>query len=279
MDVQLDRAQRKVSCVDNQRKSTSGGIEHSAHHRRISYSPVGSDGFSSKSLLVTWAESFIFAGSSAVLLLLVNLFPQYWYVSFFALTPFLFRIIKAAPAESLRLGFLFGLSFFAVSIIDSPLGYPVPPLLKLLCGTALFALFGWSVGWARHRWGFNPAIVALAWVGLEVGLASLGLVRGLLGETGLSHPFFGGLFALFGFLSVSAIIVLLNSLLVLLILKTLSLKIPRGKIVQEDERRTDLFSAPWFFTERAYLVPEGRAPPYIITGVSSRLRLRVQLDE
>ena len=267
MDVQLDRARREVSGVDSTREVTGKGVEPSEHHRRIVYSTAGSGGLSSKPSLVTWAESFIFAGSSALLLLLVNLFPQYWCVSFFALTPFLYRIIKACPGESLRLGFLLGISFFGVSIIDSPLGYPVPPLLKLLCGTGLFALFGWSVGWARHRWGFNPAIVALAWVGLEVGLASLGLVRGLLGETGLSHPFFGGLFALFGFLTVSAIIVLLNSLLVLLILKTLALKIPRGKIIQEDERRTDLFSAPWFFTERAYLVPEGRAPPYIITGV------------
>jgi len=93
----------------------------------------------------------------------------------------------------------------------------------------------------------------------------LGFVGGILGEAEFSHPFFGGLVALFGFLTVSAIIVLLNSLLVLLLLKALAIKMPRGKTVQEDERRTDLFSAPWFVTQRVYLVPEGRAPPYIIT--------------
>ncbi len=279
MDQQLDGLRGEVKGADNRKEGTSRGVERSDHHRRIAYLPAGSNGFSSKPLLVTWAESFIFAGSSALLLLVVNLLPQYWYVSFFALTPFLLRIIKARPSESLRLGFLFGLSFFTVSVIDSPSAYPFPPLLKLLCGAGLFALFGWSVGWARHRWGFNPAIVALLWVGLEIGLVRLGLVGGLLGEADLSQPFFGGLVTLFGFLAVSAIIVLLNSLLVLLILKTLSLKIPRGKIVQEDERRTDLFSTPWFVTQRVYLVPEGRAPPYIITGVSSRQGLRLQLDE
>jgi hypothetical protein len=261
MHVQLDCARREVSGVDSRKEGTSRGRGYPAKYRRTDISSAGSGGPSVKPSLVTWAESFIFAGSSALLLLVVNFFPEYWYVSFFALTPFLYRIIKAAPGESLRLGFLFGLSFFSVSIIDSPSGYPFPPLLKLVCGTGLFALFGWAVGWARRRWGFNPAIVALAWVGLEVGLASLGLVRGLLGEAEFSHPFFGGLFALFGFLSVSAIIVLLNSLLVLLILKTLSLKIPRGTTIQEDERRTDLFSAPWFVTQRVYLVPQGRAPP------------------
>ncbi|MGB2981514.1 MAG: hypothetical protein WBC77_09725, partial [Candidatus Zixiibacteriota bacterium] len=68
-----------------------------------------------ESVLATWARSFIFAGGSALLLLVANLFPDYWYFSFFALTPFLYRIIKATPGESFRLGLLFGLSFFGAS--------------------------------------------------------------------------------------------------------------------------------------------------------------------
>ncbi|MCK4385398.1 MAG: hypothetical protein KAW52_03955, partial [candidate division Zixibacteria bacterium] len=237
----------------------------SKHHnnRGQAKPPLAELTSNAKPPFVSWAESFIFAGSSALLLHLVNLFPEYWYVSFFALTPFLFRIIKAAPSESLRLGFLFGLSFFAVSVIDSPMSSPHPSVLKLLCGTGLFALFGWAVGWARHRWGFNPSIVALLWVGLEMGLVKLGFVSGLvvnevnllLGQSEFSHPFFGGLVALFGLLTVSAIIVLLNSLLVLLILKTLAIKIPRGKTVQEDERILDLLSTLGFFAQKVYLVP------------------------
>ena len=238
--------------------------------------------YNAKPLLVTWAESFIFAGSSALLLHLVNLFPEYWYVSFFALTPFLYRIIKATPSESLRLGFLFGLSFFAVSVINSPVVSPYSSLLKLLSGTGLFALFGWTVGLARKRWGFNPSIVALLWVGLEMGLVKLGMnqsgsylgfVSGLLGEGEFSHPFFAGLVALFGFLAVSAIIVLFNSLLVLLLLKTLEITRPRGRTVQEDERVWDLFSTPWFFPKKIYLVPEGRAPPFTPKTVCVRVRM------
>jgi apolipoprotein N-acyltransferase len=230
--------------------------------------------------LVSWAESFIFAGSSALILLIANLFPAYWYFSFFALTPFLYRIIKAEPSESLRLGFLFGLSFFAVSELGSidfvgaihvehpAIGWE-SPLLKLIFGTGLFSLFGWAVGWARKQWGFYPSIVALFWVGLEMGLVKIGFVRGLLGETEISNPFFSGLITLFGFLTVSAIIVLLNSLLVLLFLKTLAIKIPRGKTVQEDERTWELLSTPGFFHKKVYLVPEGRAPPFVVTGVSN----------
>jgi apolipoprotein N-acyltransferase len=229
------------------------------------------DSFSSnlacgKPCLVTWAESFIFAGSSALLLLIANLLPEYWYVSFFALTPFLFRIIKASPRESLRLGFLFGFSFFGVSLIDSHITFSFSSILKLLSGTGFFTLFGWIVGWARHRWGFNPSIVALLWVGLEIGLVKLGFVYGLLGETEFSNPFFNGLVTLLGFLTVSAIIVLLNSLLALLIVKTLEVTRPRGKTVQEDERTLDLLSAPGLLLQKVYLVPEGRAPPCAIAG-------------
>jgi apolipoprotein N-acyltransferase len=200
--------------------------------------------------------------------LIANLFPDYWYFSFFALTPFLYRIIKATPKESLRLGFLFGLSFFSVSLIDLRIGSPVSSILILLSGTILFALFGWTVGWARKRWGFYPSIVALLWVGLEIGLVKLGFTRslglgmgGLFGKAELSHPLLHGLAGLFGFITVSAIIVLLNSLLVLAIIKTLELKRPRGKTIQEEKRIWDLSSTPWLFAQKVYLVPEGRAPP------------------
>jgi apolipoprotein N-acyltransferase len=222
---------------------------------------VASDPSGGKPPLATWAESFIFAGSSALLLLVANLFPHWWYFSFFALTPFLYRIIKAAPGESLRLGFLFGLSFFAASAVNSLFTAPLVSVLKLISGTALFALFGWSVGWARERWGFNPSIVAVLWVGLEMGLVKLGFAGGLLGEAGFSNPFLHGLVGLFGFLAASAIIVLLNSLLVLVVVKTLEKTRPRRKTVAEDERTWDLFFTRNLVAEKIYLVPEGRAPP------------------
>lgn len=223
----------------------------------------------SKPHFVAWAESFIFAGSSALLLLIANLFPHYWYVSFFALTPFLYRIIRitcgersrTTPSESLRLGFLFGLSFFAVSLVDTRITSPFPSVLMLLFGTGLFALFGWAVGWARNRWGFYPSLVALLWVGVELGLVKLGMnqngsylsvasgigIPEAEGQARFSHPlvvseanlFFHALVGLFGFLTVSAIIVLFNSLLVLLFLKTLELTRPRGKTLQKEKKRKE----------------------------------------
>jgi hypothetical protein len=221
----------------------------------------------------TWSESFIFAGGSAFLLLLAILIPNYWYFSFFALTPLLYRIIKATPGECIRLGFLFGLLFFGISVVDSLVVSPLVSVLKLLCGTALFALFGWLLGWARQRWGFNPFIIVFLWVSLELGLVKLGCVGGVLGESGFSQPVFNSLAALFGFLTVSAIIVLLNSLLILAIVKRPKVAGLRHRIVQEDEGILEFFSTFGLFAQRIYFVPESRAPPNLIFQNSNRKSL------
>jgi hypothetical protein len=214
------------------------------------------------SILTTWAESFIFAGSSALLLLLSHLFSVYWYFSFFALVPFLYRIIKATPTESLRLGILLGASFFAVSLTDSLPVSPIPALSKLLLGTGLFALFGWTVGWARKHWGFYPSIVAVLWIGIELGVMKLGVSGGLFGKIVTSNPVLQSLITLLGFLTVSVIIVLLNSFLVLVIVKTLELNRIKEKATQEAQNEW------WFsidcniFSEQTFMMSEERGPPF-----------------
>jgi apolipoprotein N-acyltransferase len=219
--------------------------------------------------LASWAESFIFSGSSALLLLTANLSSAYWYFSFFALTPFLYRILKASPVESLRLGFLLGLSYFGALAVNTLAASPHISMVKLFSGAALFALFGWLVGRARQRWGFNVSLVALLWVGLELGSVKLGFVSGIFGKGGLSHPSLHGLVGLFGFLAVSAIVVLLNSLLALAIARTLKVTRTSRDATAEDRSTSGLTFARNLFTEKVYLVPQGRAPPHIITGVSS----------
>jgi hypothetical protein len=211
-------------------------------------------------ILTTWAESFIFAGSSALLLLIANLFSVYWYFSFFALVPFLYRIIKATPIESLRLGILLGVSFFSVSVTDSLPISPIPTLLKLLLGTGLFAVFGWTVGWVRKQWGFYPSIVAVLWIGVELGVMQLGFPRGMFLKAEVSGYYFPGLVSLLGFLTVSAIIVLSNSLLVLVITKILK----PTQLRTETQPEKPAWNCPltlFLLAKRIRCVPEDRAPP------------------
>ncbi len=217
-----------------------------------------------ESLLAQWAQSFVFAGSSALLLLIANLFPDYWYFSFFALTPFLYRIFKNVPGESLRLGFLLGLSFFGALSWHSIMATPLVFVPKLLGGIALFSLFGWAAGWSRGRWGFNPFVVAVLWVGLETGLRKLGFGGGVFGESGFSHPLLNGFAGLLGFLAVSALIVALNSFLVLAVLGTLEIVRVGGKTVGGDQTTWGVICACGSVTDKVYLVPESRAPPFFV---------------
>lgn len=215
------------------------------------------------SVLATWAESFIFAGSSALLLLLASLFPAYWYFSFFAFIPFLYRIINTTSAESLRLGILFGLSFFTVSAADAFLISPFLLIPKILVGTCLFTLFGCSIGWAKKRWGFNPFIVSVLWIFIQTGLMKLGLVGGLIGKAGLSHPVLHILVGLLGFLVVSALIVLFNSLLVLVVIESLRRIKAKIEIAHKINKSWNFILSINSPTKKVYVVPEGRAPPII----------------
>jgi apolipoprotein N-acyltransferase len=168
------------------------------------------------------------------------------------------------------LGLLFGLAFFGASATGWLGISPLVAAVRLLCGTGLFALFGWTIGWARRRWGFNPSLVALLWVGLELGLAKLGFAGGLLGGTGFSHPVLHGLAGLFGLLAASAIIVLLNSLLALALTKAIKAARSGVKSATEDVRAWDVSFAFNLSGEKTYLMPESRAPPAFPEAVGGR---------
>ncbi len=209
-----------------------------------------------------WSADFLFAGTSALLLHVSNLFPAYWYLSFVALLPFLHRIVKASPVSALRLGFIFGLSFLSVAVLDDLRAAPVPALAKFFSGLALISLFGWLVGWGKEKFGFNPVFVSLLWVGFELGAVRAGFVSGFLESPKfLASPFFHGMAALFGFLAISFVIVLVNSLLVLAVQKVAALSSSRSWSAAEPVTLLQVYKPGRFVSQLVYLIPEGRAPP------------------
>ena len=104
-----------------------------------------------------WADSFLYAGTSVLLLSLADLIPGYWYLSFVALIPFLYKVTRASDAEAVRLGFLFGLALFGVRIADSLASSLWSAASVFLLGIGIFAGFGWTV--ARARYWSIPKLV------------------------------------------------------------------------------------------------------------------------
>ena len=118
-------------------------------------------------------------------------------------------------------------------------------------------------GWVRNRFGFNPLLIASFWAVLELGLIRINIIEGFFGGVYLSIPIFGAVSALFGFVLVSFIIVLVNSLLLAAIDKIAKY------IKAADNKYPEGVYARWIFTYRSgyskvlEFVPESRGPPLI----------------
>jgi len=207
------------------------------------------------------AEDFIFAGSSALLLLLIHLSEAYWFLSFIALMPLIIRLSRASVVSSIRTGFLFGIAYLLTLSIDSLFIAPYPVLLKICVSLIFISALTGIVGWVRNRYGFNPLLIATIWAFLELGLIKINIIDGLFGGAQMSIPIFGAVSALFGFVIVSFIIVLANSLLLAAINKI------ADYIKKEDKKYPEGAYARWIFTYRSgyskvlNLVPESRGPP------------------
>lgn len=208
-----------------------------------------------------WAEDFLFAGSSALLLLLACLWPDLWFISFLALVPFLHRVIRANPAQALRLGLLLGFSYFTINLATPLYTHTTATVVRLMTAIALCGAFGWAVAAVRRRCGFNPLVTALLWVVFELILIRAGFAHGLLAEMDVSTGLLFRLGILFGFLAVSFIIVLFNAILVLAIEKAVELARARGTVYPESERTWDPFLTPGLVAQKLYLASANRAPP------------------
>lgn len=209
------------------------------------------------------AEDFLYSGTSALFLLVANLFPGYWYFSFIALFPFLWKVNQASAKEAFRLGFLLGLTFFTFWSLDTYSSFTISTILNILGGTFLFALWGWSVGLIKQYFGFNPVIISGLWVFFELALIRLGYNSGLLTHSTPSTPFFLRLAALFGFGIISFIVVLFNSVLVKAI--EYAAKTFKGQTLEFSitELTWDLAKTCHLFSQRFFFVPQLRGPPII----------------
>jgi apolipoprotein N-acyltransferase len=212
-------------------------------------------------LVESWAESFPFSGSSALLLIVANFFSEYGYFSLFALVPFLYGISRASPSEGLRLGLLFGISFFTVSLLPQLVSSPLLLIVIIIFGSLLFSLFGWLTGWTSKRWGFNPIIVALLWVVVELVMIKMDFVTGMFQEAERTHPVFHGMAALFGFLFVSFVIVLLNSILIWAVVSAaLVVSTSCMNIETRKQEYQHIYNASYQLQE-VFSIPQERAPP------------------
>lgn len=262
-DVSRQRSRTRIGCALRCR-STRAGASALARPARCVGESAGQ----------RWAHSFLFSGLSALLLVIAAAHPGLIILPCLALIPFFHGLLlepdgNHRQTESLRLGFLLGLSYFGVTLADSFAVSPTAAHLKLAGGTALFALFGWAAGQSRRRWGFNPFVLATLWILVELAFIKLGLIGDLLNTEALIGPsahgpigtFLYKTTAPFGILTLSFVIVLLNSVFALTLVVLVTLATARGMALPEREETRDLFLTPGLLAPTYQLCSEQRGPP------------------
>ncbi len=107
---------------------------------------------------------------------------HYWWLGWVALLPLFVSIRVLSPGRALFAGGLWGLSLFVASALtaDAPIAPSIASLFLLIAIPSLYTCLGARL---TRRVGFSPYLLALGWVGVELGLGPLGLRHGLLAAT------------------------------------------------------------------------------------------------
>jgi len=146
------------------------------------------------------------------------------WLAWFSLLPLFLSIRVLRPVSAALAGAIWGFCFYFFSIFgEAPAISPAFQSLALLTIVpALYTCFGALL----YRWiGFNPILLALGWVLVEVAVKPLGLQQGLLAGPQSQSPILHWISRVLGYAFVAFLVACVNASL-LAVLSNARLKIP-----------------------------------------------------
>ena len=153
--------------------------------------------------------------------------PDHPWVAWISLLPLFWVIRTLRPAPALVCGAVWGACLYAFAAGALPVIPPSARSLALL--TAIPAAYACLGALASRTIGFNPLLLGLGWILVEVALRPLGLRHGLLAGTQGDGVIVDWLGRLLGYLFVAFLVVCVNaSLLAVLNSARLSLPLQRS---------------------------------------------------
>ncbi len=206
--------------------------------------------------------SFLCAAGSAILLSFAHVFGELWFISLFALVPFLWRLCHVNLRGAISLGMMLATFFVCATSMSDLIFAPKIFLLKLLSLNIAFALFALAIHRARKAFGFDPLFIALLWFPMEYALIHYAHLGAIFSISNSSSSLTIGFCSLFGILLASLVIVLGNSL-ILLILRHVRrwILLDKDLLTASDKESYPLIDE--VLLERCrYYFPDVRAPPW-----------------
>lgn len=207
--------------------------------------------------------SFLCAATSAMLMSLGRVRSELWFLSLFALVPFLWRLCHVSPKGAIALGMMLG-SFYVCATSVSDLVYsPGLFFIKLLSFKAVLGLFGFVVSGARKRLGFDPVLIALLWFPTEYLLTRYAHLGTIFSISNAGPGLVIGFCSLFGILLVSLVTALWNSLLLAFIRHVGRIVVSRKRCHTPTQQKTHSLSEEAWTETYSCSFPNVRAPPRI----------------
>jgi len=168
-------------------------------------------------LLLGTSRLFLAGGLSALFLSIAHTHQVLWFLSLFALVPYLWKLKRTGFWGSILLGAIFAVCFSFVVFIENILLSPIVFIARLSILISIFSLFGITFNRIKKSIGFYPVFIAALWIPLEYFLIRWAGIEGV-----LNFPYSGSnllirFASLFGLLTVSFFIMLINFLILLLL--------------------------------------------------------------
>lgn len=206
-------------------------------------------------------ETFLYAGTSVLLVAAPRLHPDFSFISLFALVPFLWRAIHVNAIESLVLGASFGTMFYFVTAQFSQAGIPTIVFPYLTAVIVLLSLYGLAVNRIAKHIGINAIFLAVVWLPVEYVLGICTHLRGIFVFSDLDSPIVVRMNSLFGVLIVSFLIVLINTLILLISDRLARCSWSRASHRAEDPEQVLAICKTNSIFEYPYCIPAVRPPP------------------
>lgn len=185
------------------------------------------------------------------------------WLAWFGLLPLFLAIRVLGPAASAIAGAFWGICFYFFSVAFPV--YVISPTLQffalLTIIPALYACFGALL----TQWvGFNPLLLGIGWVLVEVAIEPLGLQQGLLAGTQSQSPILCWISRLLGYAFVAFLVAYINASL-LVMLSIARLRVPQQRSLEEpiNPEACHLFQKVLYFRLITIFRGYPRAPPYL----------------
>jgi apolipoprotein N-acyltransferase len=211
--------------------------------------------------VIRFLESFLCAGTSALLIVAAHLYPALWWLSLVALAPFLWRAVKVRLSESIILGGLLASAYCFVAFPIGSWATAGAPVFKLLELVILLALYSFAVNRIGKRIGFNAIFISALWLPLEYALSCYAGFGSIFTFSITDSSLGYRIASLFGLLMLSFMVVLVNSLVLMILKHAVQVLLSKSPLIIKADKKTYPPFREILLPTRWFSFPDMRAPP------------------